>query len=100
MRRRLVAIGAASLLSVAGLTTNANAAQTAHKDPQVMRILHTMTLEEKVAQLFVLQVYGTSADTTDPTAVAANQKLYGVDNAQQLIAKYHPGGIIYYSVDP
>ncbi|MDN3355566.1 glycoside hydrolase family 3 protein [Actinomadura sp. DC4] len=59
-----------------------------------------MTLEEKVAQMFVLQVYGTSADTTDPTAVAANQKLWGVDNPQQLIAKYHPGGIIYYAADP
>ncbi len=101
-RRRLVAISAASFVAMAGLGAGtAQAAQSkAGKDPSVLRILHKMTLEEKVAQLFVLQVYGTSSDTTDPTAVAANQKLYGLDNADQLIAKYHPGGIIYYSVDP
>jgi beta-N-acetylhexosaminidase len=97
-------MGAASVVAVAGIGSGtANAAQASHKpgkDQRVLKILNKMTLEEKVAQLFVLQVYGTSADTTDPTAVAANQKLYGVDNAQQLIAKYHPGGIIYYSVDP
>ncbi|MGI5232955.1 glycoside hydrolase family 3 protein [Actinoallomurus sp. CA-142502] len=103
-RRRLIAIGAASVVAVAGIGSGtANAAQAGHKpgkDKRVLKILNKMTLEEKVAQLFVLQVYGTSADTTDPTAVAANQKLWGVDNAQQLIAKYHPGGIIYYYVDP
>jgi beta-N-acetylhexosaminidase len=102
--RRLIAVGAASLVAMAGLgVSTANAAPAGHlpgKDKNVLRILNKMTLGEKVAQLFVLQVYGTTADTTDPTAVAANQKLYGVDNAQQLIAKYHPGGIIYYSVDP
>jgi beta-N-acetylhexosaminidase len=103
-RRRLVAISAASFVATSFISAGtANATQAGHrpgKDKSVLRILDRMTLEEKVAQLFVLQVYGTTADTTDPTAVAANQKLYGVDNAQQLIAKYHPGGIIYYSVDP
>jgi beta-N-acetylhexosaminidase len=102
-RRRLVAISVASFVAMSLISVTAgtaNATQGHKPDKSVMRILDKMTLEEKVAQLFVLQVYGTTADTTDPTAVAANQKLYGVDNAQQLIAKYHPGGIIYYSVDP
>jgi beta-N-acetylhexosaminidase len=103
-RRRFVAISAASFVAMAGLGAGtAQAAQSGHKpgkDQNVLRILHKMTLEEKVAQLFVLQVYGTSSDTTAPADVAANQKLYGLDNADQLIAKYHPGGIIYYSVDP
>jgi beta-N-acetylhexosaminidase len=101
-RRRLVAISVASFVAMAGLGAGtAQATQSGHKpDPKVTRILRGMTLEEKVAQLFVLQVYGTTSDTADPVAVAANQKLYGLDNADQLIAKYHPGGIIYYSVDP
>ncbi|GAA4607159.1 glycoside hydrolase family 3 protein [Actinoallomurus liliacearum] len=100
-RRRLAAISTASMVAIAGLGAGtAQAASSPGKDQSVLRILHKMTLEEKVAQLFVLQVYGTSADTTDPAAVAANQKLYGVNNAAQLIDKYHPGGIIYYSVDP
>jgi beta-N-acetylhexosaminidase len=100
-RRRLAAISTASFVAIAGLSAGTAQAAPAHgKDQSVLRTLHKMTLEEKVAQLFVLQVYGTSADTKDPAAVAANQKLYGVDNAAQLIDKYHPGGVIYYSVDP
>ena len=69
-RRRLIAIGAASVVAMAGLGSGtANAVQAGHqpgKDKKVLKILNKMTLEEKVAQLFVLQVYGTSADTTDP----------------------------------
>jgi beta-N-acetylhexosaminidase len=97
-RRRLAALSAAVTLALTGL--GATPAQAAGKDPSLVRMIKGMTLEEKVGQLFVLQVYGKSADTTDPTDVAANRKLYGLDNAQQLIAKYRPGGIIYYSVDP
>jgi beta-N-acetylhexosaminidase len=103
-RRRLVAISAVCFVASASLGAGtAQAAQAGHgpgKDPKISRMLRGMTLEEKVAQLFTLQVYGTTSDTTDPVAVAANRKLYGLDNADQLIAKYHPGGIIYYSVDP
>jgi beta-N-acetylhexosaminidase len=100
-RRRLAAISTASLVAITGLGAGtAQAAPAPGKDQSVLRILRNMTLAEKVDQMFVLQVYGTSADTTDPAAVAANRKLYGVDNAAQLIDKYHPGGIIYYSVDP
>jgi beta-N-acetylhexosaminidase len=86
------------MVGVAGL--GSAPAQAAGKDPGILRMIKQMTLEEKVGQLFVLQVYGKSADTADPADVAANQKLYGLDNAQQLIAKYQPGGIILYSVDP
>ncbi|MFD0690065.1 glycoside hydrolase family 3 protein [Actinomadura fibrosa] len=70
------------------------------KDPALLRVLRSMTLEEKAAQLFVLQVHGKSADTADPADVAANRRLYGVDNAAQVVARYHPGGFIYYSASP
>ncbi len=56
-----------------------------------------MTLREKVGQMFVPYVYGESAGTTAPADVSANRTLYGVDNATQLIDKYRPGGIIYFS---
>ena len=69
----------------------------AGKDPVLMRLLRSMSLQDKAAQLFVLQVYGKSADTADPADVAANRKLYGVDNAAQIVARYHPGGFIYYA---
>ncbi|GIJ44133.1 beta-N-acetylhexosaminidase [Virgisporangium aliadipatigenens] len=51
-----------------------------------------MTLEEKVGQLFVVEVYGQDADTPN----AGNQRLYGVDTPAQVIEKYKPGGVIYF----
>jgi beta-N-acetylhexosaminidase len=65
-------------------------------DAELRKVIRKMTLEEKVGQLFVVQIFGHSADTADPAAVAKNRELYGVDNAAQLVAKYPVGGIIYY----
>ena len=65
--------------------------------PDVAALVSSMSLEEKVGQLFVTYAYGDSATTTDPTAVAQNQDLYGVDNGAQLVAKYHLGGVIYFT---
>jgi beta-N-acetylhexosaminidase len=64
----------------------------------IARAVHRMTLEEKVGQLFVANVQGRSADTTDPAEVAANQAMYGPDvrNADDLIDRYHLGGIVYF----
>ncbi|GAA2454084.1 glycoside hydrolase family 3 protein [Actinomadura vinacea] len=97
--RRLAGIVAA-VLAVSGLAAPGADAGAVGKDPRLLRLLRTMTLEEKAAQLFVLQVHGKSADTTDPADVAANRKLYGVDNAAQVMTRYNPGGFIYYSASP
>jgi beta-N-acetylhexosaminidase len=59
--------------------------------------LNRMTLPEKVGQLFMTYAYGRTADTQEPSAVAANRAEYGVDNAAQLIERYHLGGIIYFA---
>lgn len=59
--------------------------------------LRRMTLREKVGQMFVASVYGQGAYDTSPAMVAANRRLYGVDNAARLIARYHVGGIILFS---
>ncbi|MFC4145107.1 glycoside hydrolase family 3 protein [Micromonospora mangrovi] len=68
-------------------------------DRQVRAAMAQMTLAEKVGQMFVLQVYGDTATTTNPTDQAANRALYGSDvaNGAQLLARYHPGGIIYFT---
>ena len=70
-----------------------------HRNVQarIEQLLHRMTLEEKIGQLFITYAYGETVDTQDPDDVAANQQAWGVDNAQQLIDKYHLGGIIYYA---
>ena len=110
-RSRWLAGLAAGTLAVTGLTAAAAPAARAEppggghgtgdgtgrgEDPELMRLLRSMTLEEKAAQLFVLQIHGTSADTADPAAVAANRRLYGAGNAAQVMARYRPGGFIYY----
>jgi len=55
--------------------------------------LHEMTLEEKVGQLFVTYVYGSAADTVD----LRNRAEFGVETPEQVVEKYHLGGIIYFN---
>jgi beta-N-acetylhexosaminidase len=92
-----VTAGLAGLL-LAGLAVQPPAqAAAAQEDDWVETTLASMTLEEKVGQLFMTHAYGTTADTQVPAYVKANQELYGVDNAEQLIDKYQVGGIIYFA---
>jgi len=56
-----------------------------------------MTLEEKVGQMFMLQVYGRSLNDRDPAIVEENRNLYGVDTIEEVIDKYKPGGIAYFA---
>jgi beta-N-acetylhexosaminidase len=56
--------------------------------------LATMTLEEKVGQLFFTFVQGQHAD--DASGAAENQANYGVDTPGQVVQKYHLGGVLYF----
>src|SRR5688572_3530142 len=64
---------------------------------QVRSLMRQMTLEQKVGQLFVIEVAGRDAFRVSDTAKATNQRLYGVDTPAQAIAKYRPGGVIYFT---
>ena len=64
---------------------------------KVMKMLRQMTLREKVGQLFVVEVYGQDADTVTEVAAAGNQRLYGVSTPAEVIDKYRPGGVIYFT---
>lgn len=59
---------------------------------QANRTIQGMSLEEKVGQLFVLFAYGPDAQLPD----TRNTKLYGVPTAAEVVAKYKPGGWIYF----
>jgi beta-N-acetylhexosaminidase len=91
------AVTAVVLAAVAATLSSAPGACC--EDRQVTAVMARMTLPEKVGQLFVSEVYGSTATTTDPADVAANHRLYGADvgNGAQLLARYHLGGIIYFS---
>ncbi len=92
-----LAVAAASMTSAALFTVAPSAqAHSRPVDPVVHR-LQSMSLAEKVGQLFTSYVYGDTADTENPTYTKQNQTLFGVDNGADLVAKYHVGGVIYFS---
>ena len=96
----VLAIGAAlvaALLPAAG-AAGAGAGTQGGKDRWIVKKIRAMTLEEKVGQLFVANVYGRAADTTDPADVDANQAMYGpgIRNADELIDRYKLGGVVYF----
>nr|WP_235022865.1 glycoside hydrolase family 3 protein [Amycolatopsis alkalitolerans] len=72
------------------MVTGANAASAADWAHHVLR---GMSLAEKVGQLFVMDVWGESANEPD----CGNQAKYGVDTAAEVVERYHPGGVIYFN---
>lgn len=63
------------------------------QDARVAAALHSMSVQEKVGQLFVQNVYGSDATTPD----ARNLPLYGVASPAEVVRKYHLGGVIYFA---
>jgi beta-N-acetylhexosaminidase len=108
-RRTLLTATAATAVAAAtgaGLAPGAVAAQrtasgerhnSAATTKRLRRIISGMTLEEKVGQLFVMRVYGHSATDPDQADIDANMAEIGVRTAAEMIAKYHVGGIIYFT---
>lgn len=66
------------------------AASATAEVPAVEGVLASMSLEEKVGQLFMPVLYGSSADTVS----GENQARFGVDTPAKMIARYRPGGVI------
>lgn len=101
--RRALIVGLSLVLAAAfgpPVTTAGAAPGTPADAPyrsQVLKLMRHMTVEEKVGQLFVIEVAGRDAYTVSDTAMATNQRLYGVDTPAQVIAKYRPGGVIYFT---
>jgi beta-N-acetylhexosaminidase len=78
--------------AVAG-TATAQVSQEAAAAAQARARLHGMSLEQKIAQLFVVSVWGKGANEAHPT----NQANYGVDTPAQVVEKYGVGGVIYFN---
>lgn len=64
---------------------------------RVLALMQHMTVKQKVGQLFVIEVAGRDANNVSDAAKSVNQTLYHVDTPAQAIAKYQPGGVIYYT---
>ncbi|MEO6018821.1 MAG: glycoside hydrolase family 3 protein [Knoellia sp.] len=93
-RRTAIASAVAAALAAGAIpVTSADAAVPAGAKGWVQSTLVRMTLEEKVGQLFVQNVYGSDATTPD----ARNLPLYGVERPAEVVQKYHLGGVIYFA---
>jgi beta-N-acetylhexosaminidase len=102
-------VGVVSLAIVATMVVATFSASSATAGPSrvvgdstsewVESTLSRMTLEEKIGQLFVPRIYGTTADTRDPDAVTQNRAEFGVDNAVGLVERYDVGGLIYFAAN-
>jgi beta-N-acetylhexosaminidase len=92
-RRILVGAGAAGAAGIAAaLAGPAGTAQAADPKRAARALLGRMSLKEKIGQLFVVEVYGKAADSEH----AKNKELYGVSTPAEVVAKYRPGGVIYF----
>ncbi|MFS8202500.1 glycoside hydrolase family 3 protein [Streptomyces sp. CWNU-52B] len=98
-RRTLLAAtaGAAAVVAGAAPALADQGSPAPHGDKKLRALISRMTLEEKVGQLFVMRVYGHSATAPDQADIDANLAEIGVRTAAELIAKYHVGGIIYFT---
>ncbi|OEV07858.1 beta-N-acetylhexosaminidase [Streptomyces nanshensis] len=83
---------AAATALPSGTAHAATAADDARTRRAARALLGHMSLKEKIGQLFVVEVYGKSADS----AHAKNKELYGVSTPAEVVAKYRPGGVIYF----
>jgi beta-N-acetylhexosaminidase len=91
-RRACVAAASAGVLLLTAAPAAAAPTGEAGRHGKIMQMMRHMTLREKVGQLFVVEVYGPDATTAHP----GNRTLYGVDTPAEVIAKYQPGGVIYF----
>ena len=80
----------------AGLAGHASA-RPASKAAWIQRTIARMTLREEVGQLFEINGFGASVRDSTPAMVQLNRSFYRVDNITQLIKKFHPGGMIYFT---
>ena len=91
LSRRTVLAGGVAAATLAAGARSATAAEG--EEGWVTSTLSRMSLEEKVGQLFIQNVYGKDATTPD----SRNVPLYGVASPAEVVQKYHLGGIIYFA---
>ncbi|MEU0566270.1 beta-N-acetylhexosaminidase [Nonomuraea sp. NPDC005983] len=76
--------------SVPQQSATATPSATRAQPGAVQRALAKMSVEEKVGQLFMPVLYGTSAGSVS----GENQARYGAQTPAKVVAKYHLGGVI------
>ncbi|MDG9721281.1 MULTISPECIES: glycoside hydrolase family 3 protein [unclassified Streptomyces] len=97
-RRTVLASATVVAASATGVVGVAATPAVAHRrDDRLKRIISRMSVEAKIGQLFVPYFYGTSATSPSQFDQDRNLRELGVRTVAELIAKYHIGGVIYFS---
>jgi beta-N-acetylhexosaminidase len=78
------------------LHTSANQGPVDVNDVEIEEIMEDMTLEEKIGQLFIVHVYGTTPTDPDYEDINLNNNRGG-KNFKEVIENYHIGGVIYFN---
>ncbi|WP_298805073.1 glycoside hydrolase family 3 protein [uncultured Pseudokineococcus sp.] len=91
-------VGAATALSAAlpvslVAAPAASADAPSREDVYVKRVMHRMTLPQKVGQMMTGYVYGSDARTSDPR----NTALYGVATPAEVVEEYALGGVVHFA---
>jgi beta-N-acetylhexosaminidase len=84
---------------LAAVLTLLGPAGATRADDPIGRQIAAMTLAEKAGQMVVSYVYGAGATSVSAADAAANQAKFGPDvtTGAQAVAKYHLGGVIYFT---
>jgi beta-N-acetylhexosaminidase len=78
------------------LQISANQVSGVENYTEIEEIMENMTLEEKIGQLFIVHVYGTTP--TDPDYEDTNlENDRGGKNFKEVIENFHVGGVIYFN---
>src|SRR6478735_4521284 len=99
LSRRSVIAGGLAAAAAGAAAGGARAATSTSATPPdaengwVTSTMARMTLEEKVGQLFIQNVYGKDATTPN----RRNLPLYGVASPAEVVQKYHLGGVFYFA---
>src|SRR5690625_2720429 len=75
-----------------------SASQTADSyDESIEALLSTMSLEERVGQLFMIHAYGASLFDSNAANIEGNRALHGLDSMGEVIETFRPGGFVYFN---
>ena len=69
---------------------------SASPSERVAEIMATMSLREKVGQLFMSRVYGYRAKEPAPAAQRSNEEYLGVADASELFERFPVGSVVYF----
>ncbi|MEV0677294.1 glycoside hydrolase family 3 N-terminal domain-containing protein [Actinosynnema sp. NPDC050436] len=86
---------AASLVVPPATARPAAGPATDRAAPSAEALVRGMSLEQKVGQLFVTSLHGQAPDEVHP----GNLRDFGVGTPAEVVAKYQPGGVVYFDND-